>query len=183
VNISKIITETITIQDILHKYGYQTENGNRIKCVIHGGKDKNFCYTDHVFHCWVCGAKGNVISLVSQIYGIDYKQAVTKINNNFDLKLTDAKPTYREILHFREIEAARQLQIEKAEQGRAIYNQLNSIRCELFAKYGDDIFQVQYLDRLLVRYGKEPSPLVDWQIDIDNLIINLRECAELNNQT
>ena len=177
-NITEQIAEHVTIPDILHKYGFQTGIHNRIICPIHNGHKANFCYTDHVFHCWTCQAHGNCISLVAQIFGISNKQAVIKINNDFNLHLTEERPTYRDKLRIREMEAQRQAREVKAEQGHEIYLQINQARRELFSLYGDDIEQVLYLDRLLDAYGKDPAPLVDWQVDIENLIINLKEVCK-----
>ena len=145
--------------------------------MLHGGKGKNFCYTDHVFHCWTGGERGNCISLVAQIFGISNKQAAIKINNDFNLHLTEEKPTYRDKLRIRAIEAQRQAQADKAKQGREIYIKLLDARRELFFMHGDDIEQVLYLDRLLDQYGEDPSPLVDWPINLENLILNLKGVA------
>ncbi|MFV0518416.1 MAG: CHC2 zinc finger domain-containing protein [Aminipila sp.] len=90
------VMDTITIPDVLRRYGYVEKRGRRIPCPIHNGKDANFCYTDKVFHCWTCGAKGNVIGFVMQVFNINYAQAVLKLNADFSLGLTAKKPTMRE---------------------------------------------------------------------------------------
>ena len=181
-NITKQILDIVTIPDILTKYGYELGNRNRIPCPIHHGKDRNFCYEDRVFHCWVCEESGNAIDLVAQLFDINEEQAEIRINNDFNLNLTNEKPTYRDKIKAREMARRRAEQIEKSERGRAIYNQLTRIRRELFQAHGDDCEQVLYLDRLLDRYSAEPSPLTDWQIDLENLEINLKGCADHGKQ-
>ncbi len=57
--IAERITEQVTVPMVLSRYGYSTSPRKRIPCPLHSGKDPNFCYTDQVFHCWTCGAKGN----------------------------------------------------------------------------------------------------------------------------
>ena len=56
--IAERITEQVTVPMVLSRYGYSTSPRKRIPCPLHSGKDPNFCYTDQVFHCWTCGAKG-----------------------------------------------------------------------------------------------------------------------------
>ena len=33
-------------------------------------------YTDQVYHCWSCGAKGDVIGLVMELFGIGFEPAL-----------------------------------------------------------------------------------------------------------
>ena len=94
--IAERITSQVKIPDVLSYYGYPNGRGNRIPCPIHKGKDSNFCYTDEVYHCWTCGASGNVITLVMSLFELNYRQAVLKINNDFQLGLLSKRPTYRE---------------------------------------------------------------------------------------
>ncbi len=95
-SIAEKVIDAVTIPEVLRRYGYPEGRGRRIPCPIHHGKDSNFCYTDKVFHCWTCGAKGNVIQFVMQLFNINFGQAVLKINSDFSLGLTAKKPTYRE---------------------------------------------------------------------------------------
>lgn len=171
------ILDKIQIPDILTKYGIEPGRRGRIPCPIHDGKDPNFCYTDRVFHCWVCDAAGNVVDLVAQLNGISTEQAETKINNDFGLGLTNRKPTYREKLKAREIARRRAEQAERTEDGRWIYNRLASIRRELFLKHGDECEQVVYLDRILDAAEDDLAKLASWRVDLENLETNLKGCA------
>lgn len=101
-NLVEEIKSRITIKDILSYYGYNEGRRMRTACPLHHGKNNNFCYTDSVYHCWVCGAKGDAITLVMELFGIQYRQALIKINTDFNLGLTSKKPTYRERLLMRE---------------------------------------------------------------------------------
>lgn len=94
--IAEKIADAVTMSEVLRRYGYPEGRGRRIPCPIHRGKKPNFSYTDKVFHCWTCGAKGNVIQFVMQLFSINFGQAVLKINLDFELGLTAKKPTYRE---------------------------------------------------------------------------------------
>ena len=90
-NITDQIYQMVTMTDVLRQYGFGPGRGNRIPCPIHGGKDRNFSYTNEVFHCWTCGAKGNVIGFVMQYFGLTFSQAITRINNDFGLGLIMAQ--------------------------------------------------------------------------------------------
>lgn len=102
INPCEYITENVTMDMILQQY-YYTSHKKRIKCPIHNGEDDNFCYTDKVYHCWVCGAKGNVITFVKNFFDIDTKQAVSKINYDLNLQIPINRPlNHRDKIKMRE---------------------------------------------------------------------------------
>ncbi len=90
------IRDRVTIPMVLSQYGFQTSSRKRVPCPIHQGRDPNFCYTDQVYHCWSCGAKGDVIGLVMELFGIGFKPALMKLNHDFCLGLSAGRPSYRE---------------------------------------------------------------------------------------
>ena len=70
---------------------------NRIPCPIHNGADYNLSFTDNVYHCFVCGSGGDTISFVQHIFGLDFMDAVEKLNADFNLQLPiNGKLSYRE---------------------------------------------------------------------------------------
>ena len=165
-NISNRIAEMITIKDILHKYGIAPGKHNRTQCPLHNGKDNNFCYTDQVFHCWVCGESGNAVGLVSKMFGISFQQAEIKINNDFGLNLTASKPTYRDRIKAREMQRQREAEKARALRGERIYSQLCKIRREVFAVFGEGIRESQCLDNILDTSISDPAPLAEWEDEL-----------------
>lgn len=83
---AEIINDSLTMKDLLLKY-HNLGKRRRTNCPIHGGKDNNFCYTDKVFHCWSCGASGNIVSFVMQLFNISFKEAVVRIDSDFNLNI------------------------------------------------------------------------------------------------
>lgn len=128
------IRDMLTIPQVLSFYGYPTSRHKRIPCPLHGGKDSNFCYTDRVFHCWVCGGKGDLIGLVMQLFNLTFKVAVMKLNSDFRLGLTARRPTYKErqlMAEDRKVkEAAKRLEAEK----RKVYNGMAVFHREVFRR-------------------------------------------------
>ncbi len=91
--VAEKIINALTIEDVLRMYGYGTSPKGRIPCPIHKGQHNNFCYTDKVYHCWSCGAKGDLITLAMELNGITFSQAIAKLNfalNNKILKVAEA---------------------------------------------------------------------------------------------
>lgn len=126
--------EMVTVPMALSYYGYPVSARKRIPCPLHSGKDPNFCYTDRVFHCWTCGAKGNVISLVMQLFGLSFRQALMKLNTDFALGLSAHKPTLRERQQMME-----NRKVQKAYEGlmdtrKRLYRGLSACHRELWRR-------------------------------------------------
>lgn len=91
---SEAIQEQIKMQDVLTMYvGRVDKPYGRIPCPIHQGKHDNFGFTNEVFHCFVCDARGNVISFTAQLFGITNIDAMKKLDEDFGLGITGKKPT------------------------------------------------------------------------------------------
>ena len=140
---SKIADEIfsrVTMPEVLAMYGIALGRHNRIKCPIHSGNGSNFSYNDNFYQCWTCFAKGNVITFVEEYFGLNFGQAVTKINLDFNLGISNQKPTSRDKEEMR-LNIAVNKAYEVYMQGKAdyyrsmtdLYRKLyeTSLRCEI----------------------------------------------------
>lgn len=126
------VMEMVTVPMVLSRYGYPTSQRRRIPCPLHSGKNSNFCYTDQVFHCWTCGAKGNVISLTMQLFGLSFRQALMKLNTDFCLGLSAHKPSIRERQQMMEGRKVQKAYEEWQGEKKRLYRGLSAYHRELF---------------------------------------------------
>lgn len=91
--IAEQIKTILTMEDVLHMYGFETPPHGRIPCPIHNGHDRNFSYKEKFFKCFVCGAHGSVIDFVMLLFGISFTQALVRLNADFGLGLTAERPS------------------------------------------------------------------------------------------
>ena len=90
--IASEIKRAVTMPELLKHYGFSDGSKKRIRCPLHNGKDRNFSFNDASFRCWVCGKSGSVIDFVMQYFGLDFPEAMSKINDDFSLGLDLARP-------------------------------------------------------------------------------------------
>lgn len=85
--VAETIHASVTIQDALSLYCPGTEvKHRRCPCPIHNGKDYNFSFTERGYKCFVCGASGDVISLVKEVCELSTRgEAMQKICDDFRL--------------------------------------------------------------------------------------------------
>ena len=150
-NFSDEIMERVKMADVVERY-HRVGRRNRTSCPFHNGKDNNLCYDGVVYHCWVCGAKGNVITFVMNYFGIDYRTAIAKINEDFKLGLpVDGRMTLRQRKELRERDAERRKKREVEEREKREWEELKD---RLFGEY-------VRLDRNLTDYAPK-SPEEDF---------------------
>lgn len=147
------IKERTTMRDAIALYAPDPPpRYNRIPCPVHKGKNYNLCFTDRLYHCFVCGAGGDVISFVEHIFGVDFCTAIEKLNDDFKLELPikrrmtirearEAEQRHQEILAERE---------RKKEEERA-FNEQYAILCN----------KLNRLNQNRIKYAPA-TPYEDW---------------------
>ena len=79
----KEIKADTNMADVLSRYGLKPNRSGFISCPFHG-KDKTpsmKIYTDH-FHCFACGAHGDVFRFVMQMEHVDFRTAFAELGGN-----------------------------------------------------------------------------------------------------
>ncbi len=66
--IRKLINDNLKITDVAKSYGIKVKN-KKAKCPFHEDKNPSLSLSDekNVFHCFGCGAKGNILEFVRRL--------------------------------------------------------------------------------------------------------------------
>lgn len=80
------IKNRIKMPELLQFYGFDIKKC-RMKCPLHNGEDYNCGIKQDYIHCFVCGESADVVSFVIKYYGLSFKEAIAKLNNDFNLGL------------------------------------------------------------------------------------------------
>ena len=81
------IKERVSVTEAVGRYYHHGRRTGRTNCPFHGGDNDNLGYNRDVFHCFVCGARGDVIDFVKRIRHTDFSGAVRLIDRDFALGL------------------------------------------------------------------------------------------------
>ena len=81
------IKDRLTLQEIARHYGFTPNRQGRIPCPFHNGKDQNLGLKDRYYNCFVCGAKGDAIKFVQELFGLNFQDSISKLNDDFCLGL------------------------------------------------------------------------------------------------
>ena len=99
--------------EMLQYYGIETSRSNFCRCPFHQEKSASFkAYSgNRGFYCFGCGAHGSVIDFVMQYFGLNFQDAIAKINEDFSLGL----PIGEKLDRRKQLEMQRQAFIRKRE--------------------------------------------------------------------
>ena len=92
---AEIIKERVTTLDMMAHAGIQADRHGMAVCPFHGDRDASLkVYRDprRGWHCYGCHAGGDVIDLAMRLYGVGFREAVSRINEEFALGLPIGEP-------------------------------------------------------------------------------------------
>lgn len=91
------ILNNISMKDVLYKYRIKT-NKDMFHCPFHKDKNASAKAYENSFYCFSCHRTGDVIQFVQYLYNLNFKEAMQKINEDFNLGLnSNIKVDYNKI--------------------------------------------------------------------------------------
>ena len=119
------ILELISMKDIIDKYGFYIKH-NMIRCPFHNDKTASMKIYDKSFYCFGCNKTGDLIQFVEYLFNLNFKEAMQKINLDFNLNLSsNIKIDYDKI---KSIQEEKQ---RKEKQKNIIFQQ----KCDILLSY------------------------------------------------
>lgn len=83
------IKEMYSMRDILTRYGLQPNQKGFIHCPFHrGDRDASMKIYDRDFHCFACGAHGDIFSFIMLMECCDFKDAFHLLGGEYEKKPT-----------------------------------------------------------------------------------------------
>ena len=89
-NVFDAVKQSVTTRQAAEMYGLKIRRNNMVSCPFHNDRTPSM-KVDNRFHCFGCGADGDVIDFVSMFYGISNLEAARKIASDFGIS-HDTKP-------------------------------------------------------------------------------------------
>ena len=107
------IRNRLDTQEVFTYYGLQPNRSGFVCCFSHNERTPSMkVYKGNGgYHCFGCGAHGSIIDFVMQYFGLNFKDAISKINADFSLGL----PIGEKIDRRKQLEMNRQAFIRKRE--------------------------------------------------------------------
>lgn len=112
------IKSALTMKQVAEFYGFVVNRQNLAVCPFHNDSKPSLHIYDgqRGFHCFACGAGGDVIDFVSKLYNLKFRAALAKLNSDFNLGLNLAgggKTDSRAILAYKAKQRLKQAKIDR----------------------------------------------------------------------
>lgn len=82
--IFEMVKRSVTTRQAAEYYGFTANRAGKIACPFHDDRTPSM-KVDKRFHCFGCGADGDVIDFVARLYGLDAKAAAEKLAVDFQI--------------------------------------------------------------------------------------------------
>ena len=89
------IRQLVGLRQAAEMYGLEVNRFGSARCVFHGDNNPSMRLYDDHFHCYACGAHGDVTDLTAQMFGISKTDAAEKLCADFGISSTRSPPTVR----------------------------------------------------------------------------------------
>ena len=94
-NVFEAVKQSVTTRQAAEFYGFWVNRTGKIICPFHDDKNPSM-KVDNRFHCFGCGADGDVIDFVSKLYGISSLEGAKKLTLDFGISY-DSKSVVRKL--------------------------------------------------------------------------------------
>ena len=90
-NVFEAVKQSVTTRQAAEHYGIHVGRNGMACCPFHNDKTPSM-KLDRRYHCFGCGADGDVIDFAAALYGLGKKEAAAQLASDFGLSYEDWKP-------------------------------------------------------------------------------------------
>ena len=112
-SVFEVVKQSVTVREAAELYGIAVGRGGMACCPFHDDHHPSM-KVDTRFHCFGCGADGDVIDFTARLYGLSPKEAAEKLAQDFGLAYDSKAPPRRNYVRQKSEAQARK---EKREHG------------------------------------------------------------------
>ena len=110
-NLFETVKASVSVPEAAKRYGIHADRHGMVRCLFHDDRHPSLKLNQHYYYCFGCGAAGDVIDLVSRVFGLSPYEAARKLAADFGIDPDKppaaaalAKPKLPEVKAFRDEE-------------------------------------------------------------------------------
>ena len=93
-NVFETVKQSVTVREAAERYGIEVRRNGMACCPFHDDKNPSM-KVDQRFHCFGCGADGDVIDFTAKLFDLSPKEAAEKLAQDFGLIYDSQAPPRR----------------------------------------------------------------------------------------
>lgn len=130
-SVFEVVKQSVTAREAAELYGIAVGRGGMACCPFHDDRHPSM-KVDTRFHCFGCGADGDVIDFTARLYDLSSKEAAEKLAQDFGLAYDSKAPIRR---NYARQKSEAQVRKEKREHGWRILTNYNHLLRKWEADY------------------------------------------------
>lgn len=91
-NVFEKLKSVVAVKQVAEYYGLNVSRSNMCNCPFHTDSTPSMKIYDNNYHCFSCGAHGDVIDFTARLFGTSQIEAAKRINEDFHLGFDVDKP-------------------------------------------------------------------------------------------
>ena len=117
------IRQQISMLDVLDKCGLQRPNrAGFIQCPFHkGDREPSMKIYEHDFHCFGCGAHGDIFDFVEKFYSVSFKEAFQLLGGSYE------PPSFKNRLAIYKAQKAREMRQKERDRLKEMRRSNNAL--------------------------------------------------------
>lgn len=92
------IKQTISMRDVLEKYGVKVNRNGMCCCPIHGERHPSMKVFSDGYKCFACNSNGDVIKFIQEMEGCDFKQAFRILGGTYQKHESETSRTNARVM-------------------------------------------------------------------------------------
>lgn len=81
------VKQSLNIREVIEYYGIKVDRAGKFVCPFHNDHKPSAGIKNDYFHCFACGAGGDLITFIAQLHGITNYEACKKLAADFGLRI------------------------------------------------------------------------------------------------
>lgn len=86
------VRRLVDMRQAAEMYGLEVDRAGTVRCIFHGDNNPSMKLYDDHFHCYACGAHGDVTDLTAKLFGLSKNDAAEKLCSDFGISSTRSPP-------------------------------------------------------------------------------------------
>ncbi len=152
INVAEIKRQVSPVE-VIERYTGARRSHGKYPCPFHADKHPSLSVKADKWHCWACGAGGDVLNFTQKYFGLSFVEASVKLASDFNIEI-EAEPTKRDVWAQVEAKCRQKRQQELQQVRENIDSEIEAMTIIHLA-----MFRAGVPDEVLNRYAQEIDDL------------------------
>ena len=155
------ISEAVDLRRVMEDSGIDFNRNGFCRCFIHKEKTPSMSIKNNHYKCFGCGAYGGPIDFIMENYGLDFRQALVKLDSTYHLGILGGRQTRRDRMQERENRVLKEAKEQVEEDYNNAYKTLAMLH-RVALKVGIDDWAKEMEPALDTYSGMEAKLWLSW---------------------